>query len=169
MFLSTWLALWMMMGGPVQRPSVRFQRHGSSVALRMKYVSDPAVKFLPPREFPALTHPCHLMRTQSQSAPGGWPSRQRTGVAAQLFSDALVTGGNGMNEAGRRKLGNSYIQHVSFHTLYLTSMHDGAVESDGSGGNDPDEATSDVSIAVLDVNDTRPSGRRCGRRVLRVF
>jgi hypothetical protein len=110
MFLSTWLALWMMMGGPVQRPSVRFQRHGSSVALRMKYVSDPAVKFLPPREFPALTHPCHLMRTQSQSAPGGWPSRQRTGVAAQLFSDALVTGGNGMNEAGRRKL-----QHVSFH------------------------------------------------------
>jgi hypothetical protein len=34
----------------------------------------------------------------------------RRGNAAQLFSDALVTGGNGMNEAGRRKL-----QHVSFH------------------------------------------------------
>ena len=47
-------------------------------------------------------------------------------------------------------------------------MHDGAVESDGSGGNDPVEATSDVSIAVLDVNDTRPSGRRRGRQVLRL-
>jgi hypothetical protein len=92
----------------------------------------------------------------------------RRGNAAQLFSDALVTGGNGMNEAGRKKI-RKFLQHVSFHTLYLTSMHDGAVESDGSGGNDPDEATSDVSIAVLDVNDTRPSGRRCGRRVLRVF
>jgi hypothetical protein len=41
------------------------------------------------------------------------------------------------------------------------------VESDRSGGDDPDEATSDVSIAVLDVNDTRPSGLRRGRRVLR--
>ena len=36
-----------------------------------------------------------------------------------------------------------------------------------SRGDDPDEATSDVSIAVLDVNDTRPSGLRRGRRVLR--
>jgi hypothetical protein len=41
------------------------------------------------------------------------------------------------------------------------------VESDRSKGDDPDEATSDVSIAVLDVNDTRPSDLRRGRRLLR--
>ena len=40
------------------------------------------------------------------------------------------------------------------------------VESDRSKGDDSNEATSDVPIAVLDVNDTRPSDLLRGRRVL---
>ena len=35
-------------------------------------------------------------------------------------------------------------------------MHDGAVEPDGSGGDEPGEATSEDASAVLDVYDTRP-------------
>ena len=35
-------------------------------------------------------------------------------------------------------------------------MHDGAIESNGSGNDEPGQATSEVSSVVLDVYDTRP-------------
>mgnify|MGYP006875093796 CR=1 FL=1 len=37
-----------------------------------------------------------------------------------------------------------------------SSMHDGAIESNGSGNDEPGQATSEVSSVVLDVYDTRP-------------
>ena len=48
-----------------------------------------------------------------------------------------------------------------------SSKHDGAVESDGSGGDDPDEATFDESFAVRDVYDTRPCLRNVSKEDLR--
>ena len=52
-------------------------------------------------------------------------------------------------------------------TSSSSSKHDGAVESDGSGGDDPDEATFDESFAVRDVYDTRPCLRNVSREDLR--
>jgi hypothetical protein len=48
--------------------------------------------------------------------------------------------------------------------IFIEHAH-GVVEFVRSKGENP-KATSDVPIAVLDVNDTRPSDLRRGRRVL---
>ena len=45
-----------------------------------------------------------------------------------------------------------------------SSKHDGAVESDGSEDDEPDEAAFDESFAVRDVYDTRLLARRLQRR-----
>ena len=56
---------------------------------------------------------------------------------------------------------------MSSSILFIFSEHaHGMVESVRSKGDDSNEATSDVPIAVLDVNDTRPSDLLRGRRVL---
>ena len=48
-----------------------------------------------------------------------------------------------------------------------SSMHDGAVEPDGSGGDEPGEATSEDASVVLDVYDTRPCLRGLSKEDLR--
>ena len=59
------------------------------------------------------------------------------------------------------------VQHVIDFLLFIFIEHaHGVVESDRSKGDDSNDATSDVPIAVLDVNDTRPSDLLRDRRVL---
>ena len=76
--------------------------------------------------------------------------------------------GVGTTSSGRalRKTGvprRSYSTASSYSSSSSSML---VVESDRSKGDDSNEATSDVPIAVLDVNDTRPSDLLRGRRVL---
>ena len=81
----------------------------------------------------------------------------------------LVQGvGTSSSERALRKTGvprRSYSMSSSILFIFSEHAH-GVVESVRSKGDDSNEAKSDVPIAVLDVNDTRPSDLLRGRRVL---
>ena len=81
----------------------------------------------------------------------------------------LVQGvGTTSSERALRKTGvprRSYSMSSSILFIFSEHAH-GVVESVRSKGDDSNEAKSDVPIAVLDVNDTRPSDLLRGRRVL---
>ena len=86
------------------------------------------------------------------------------------FSPKPTRPGCGHDELGARAAQNrraaALVQHCVF-ILFIFSEHArGVEESDRSKGDDSNDATSDVPIAVLDVNDTRTSDLFRSRRVL---
>jgi hypothetical protein len=76
------------------------------------------------------------------------------------------TTSSGRARAAQNGRAAALVQHFVFILFIFIEHAHGVVESDRSKGNNSKEATSDVPIAVLDVNDTRPSDLLRGRRVL---